>query len=385
MLDRIYDSAIKFLSPQTLQDTYETAVNEAIALTEADHGTILLEKNGILNRVYTNIPRENFTEPRKGGFAYKALNTGRPQLLSSKIIGQIHPNLIKVGIKSAVIIPLTHHERTIGVLTVEARREQHFTRERLNTLKFFGGLVSLAIQKTTMYNEATSALKTRDLFISMAAHELRTPTTTIQGYTQMIQKKNQKGEAIPQKWIEILYAETVRLNNLLKELMQIEQIRTGQFRYEWKNNSLIEIIDRSLANARVSHPNHKFSFSNKLDGEADILYSDFDKILQILIILINNSAKFSPKDSTIEIGLTSDGEYFGLYVKDSGKGIKKRDLPHIFEGFYKAHDNTKEGFGLGLFLAENIVQRHNGSITAESTPGKGTKIEITLPKAESSK
>ncbi|HVZ67807.1 MAG TPA: GAF domain-containing sensor histidine kinase [Patescibacteria group bacterium] len=380
MFDELYDSAIKFLSPQTLKDTYETAVNEAIKITQADHGTILLERSGNLHRVYTNIPRENFTEPRKNGYAYKCLKTGKTQLLSSEIIGQIHPNLIKVGIKSAVIIPLSYHKRTIGVLTVEAKTVQHFTKERLKMLKFFGGLASLAIQKTQLYNEATNALRTRDLFISMAAHELRTPTTTIQGYTQLMMKKYEKGEQPPKKWVETLYVETIRLNNLLRELMQIEQIKLGQFKYEWKNNSLAEIINRSLANARVNHPNNKILFKNELNGKSDILFSDYDKLLQVLMILINNSVKFSPKEAPITIGLSSDDEYFRLWVEDKGKGIKKRDLPHVFEGFYKGKDNTKEGFGLGLFLAENIVLRHMGTISAESTVGKGTKIEIILPK-----
>ncbi len=379
MLQGIYISALNFLSPQTLEETYKTAVREATKITQSDYGTLYLRLNGELTRVYTNFPKFKTLVPRKTGFTQKSFETKKSYVIASSKLAKTHPDLLEKGIKSLIIIPLIHHKKSIGVLSLQAKNTKHFTKERIDALRVFGSLLSLAIEKNRLYLDMQNALKTRDLFISMAAHELRTPTTTIQGYTQMMIKKYAKGEKLPLKWIEILNSETIRLNNLLKELLQIEQIKTGQFKYTWKKNSLLEIIDRVLAYSKVSHPHHKVIFKNMLKGRDHMYYCDFDKIMQVLIILVNNSAKFSKNHSTIEVGLSDKDSFFNLWVKDYGSGITKDDLSHIFEGFYKGKDNSKDGFGLGLFLAENIVRRHYGTIFATSSPGRGTKIEMKLP------
>lgn len=378
MLQEVYESALKFLAPQTLQETYFTAVKEAIRIMHADYGSIFLENNGSLNRVYTNVPRSARKEPRKEGYTYKSFKTGKSFVLTSKLLRETHPHLLANGIKSLVVIPITHHRKSIGVLTLKAKKNKHFTKERLDVLRLFGSLVSLAIQKNKLYNETKNALRTRDLFISMAAHELRTPVTTIQGYAQMMKKKYLKGEVPPKKWVDIVEAETVRLNNLLQELLKVEQVKTGQLKYHWKENSLREILTRAISLFRISHPNYRVVLEDKLKKN-DILYSDFDKLLQAITNLLHNSIKFSPPNPEITIVLSHDGSFYKIAVIDRGKGIPKRDLPHVFEGFYKGRDHTREGMGLGLFLTENIVQRHKGFISIDSKVGKGTTAEIRLP------
>jgi signal transduction histidine kinase len=378
MFRRIYESVLKFLTSQTLPETYKTAVREAIKLSRSEYGTLYLAQSDTLQKVYTTVPLGLRTEPRKHGLTYKTFRSGKLLVLSGT---QLQKTQLQkhTDIKSLVLIPLAYHHKTLGVLTLQAKETGHFTKERLEILKLFGALVSLAVQKNQSYNEARAALRTRDLFISMAAHELRTPTTTIQGYIQMIKKKLVKKENVPNKWVGILASEALRLNNLLSELLQVDQIKTGQFRYEWKNNSLREIIRRAIATSQINHPYHRIVFEDKLNGAKDILLSDFDKLLQSIVNLINNSAKFSPSNSQIKILLSYQDPYFKIAVRDQGRGIPKRDLPHVFEGFYKGKNSTKGGMGLGLFLAEHIVQRHKGFIAITSRVGKGTTAEINLP------
>lgn len=377
MLQNIYESTVKFLASQTLPETYKTAVLEAVRLTQANYGTIYLTQHGILHKVYTTVPPEYRTEPREHGLTYKAFHSGKLLVISNDKLNKTQ--LLRNDIKSLVLIPLTYHNKPLGVLTLQAKKGKHFTEERLKILRLFGSLVSLTVQKNQLYNEARAALRTRDLFISMAAHELRTPTTTIQGYLQLIKRKLSKKERIPNKWIDIIAGETLRLNNLLHELLQVDQIKIGQFRYEWRDNSLKGIIKRAIATAEVNNPGYKIIFEDKLNGKKDILFSDFDKLLQSIVNLINNSAKFSPPDSRIKVMLSYENPYFKITIADQGRGIPKRDLPHVFEGFYKGRNSTKGGMGLGLFLAENIVQRHKGFISINSQLGKGTTAQINLP------
>ncbi len=379
MLRDIYDSTIKFLAPQSLQEVYTTALNEAMRLTQSNEGTVYLAKNGKLTRVYSSLTT-NHVQPRESGYSYECYHTGKTILVTTKMLRESHPQILKSGMKSVVMIPLAHHQKNIGVLTLRAKKERHFTKGRLETLRLFGSLVSLAIQKNQLYVETVNTLRNRDLFISMAAHELRTPITTILGYLQLMNKKYEKNEMPSKKWVETAYSESIRLKNLIYELLQIEQIKKGQLKYEWNNNSLREILERVVNSAQIANPNYKIVFEDKLNGENDILYSDYDKIIQAIINLINNSIKFSTRGSEIKVILSFHKPYFIISVADQGQGISKKDLPHVFEGFYKGKDNTKQGMGLGLFLTENIVQRHKGLITIESELGKGTQIDIKLPK-----
>ena len=379
MLQQIYRSALNFLTPQTLPDTYRTAIDEALKLMQADYGIILLETNGVLHKVHTNMPASLLDEGVGENFMYDYFQKGKAHVLSKDDLKNVYPQLADDGISSLVIIPLSYNRKHMGVLTLLAKKNKHFNRERLEVLRAFGGLVSLAIQKNKLYNEVTSSLRTRDLFISMAGHELKTPTTTLLGYIQMMIKKYDKKEVPPKKWIDTLYAETFRLKNLITELLQIDNIQTGQFIYDWKDNSLDTIMKRVLTEAQINHPKYKIIYENKLLIKNDTIISDFDKILQVVINLVNNSVKFSPPNSVIKIQLYQDDNNFIISIIDKGKGISEGDLEHVFEGFYKGYDNTREGMGLGLFLAENIVQRHGGSINISSKLGEGTTVNIILP------
>lgn len=379
MLQQIYKSALNFLAPQTLPETYRTAIEEAINLTQADYGVILLENGGILQKVHAIMPAALLGEGLGDEFIYKFFKKGITHVLSNHELENVYPTIVAEGISSLVVIPLVYNRKQIGVLTLLAKKNKHFNRERLEILRAFGGLVSLAIQKNKLYNEVTSSLETRDLFISMAGHELKTPTTTLLGYIQLMIKKYEKKEVPPKKWIVTLNAETLRLKNLINELLQIDHIKTGQFIYEWKNNSLKEIMKRVMLDAKINHPKHRIVYQDKLTVKNDVVVSDFDKLLQVIINLINNSVKFSPLKSTIKLVLTNDSDNFIISIIDQGKGIAAEDVDHIFEGFYKGHDHTREGMGLGLFLVENIIQRHGGSIEVKSKIGKGTTMNVILP------
>lgn len=354
-------------------------MREALSLTQATEGTLYLLKRGALVSVYSSVNAKNRVIPRLDGYTYECLRTGKMRVVDTKMLKVTQPKVLESGMKSVVMIPLSHHKKNIGVLTLRSKKVRHFTLGRLDALKVFSSVISLAIQKNLLNTETMDALKTRDLFISMAAHELRTPTTTIKGYTEMMQRRILKKEPIPDKWVEILAAETLRLNNLLMELLQINQIKTGQFKYEMKNNSLRGVINRVIASIKMTHPDRKIVFDDQLEKHNDMLYSDFDKIMQSIINLVNNSIKFSPKTSTITIMLRHLEGHFKIAVKDEGKGIEKKDIPHIFEGFYKGQNNANGGMGLGLFLTEIFIQRHNGFISLKTKLGKGTIMEINLP------
>lgn len=238
-------------------------------------------------------------------------------------------------------------------------------------------MASLAIRKTQLYDESKKALEVRDLFISMAAHELRTPITTISGYSQLLYSKLGGSASVESRWISDLAWETLRLTHLVNELLEVDRIKGGQFQYTFEECSLREIIRRAISDFHFIHPEHKVILEDKLNG-GDLVIGDFDKLLQLVINLLDNAAKFTPPEKEINLTLNFKSSYIIFTVKDQGHGITGKDLPQVFEKYYRG-EVIKEGMGIGLFLVKNIVNQHHGTINIFSKENRGTRVKIKLP------
>ncbi len=380
LLEKINKSAIKFLAPLTPIDTYKTIVKEAIKLIDGNYGNVLLEQNGEIKRVYASIKMAYGTKNRKRGNTYKSFVEQKVIVAPIKELGPHHPEMANYGVKWTIFIPLVYQKKSIGVLTVNTRKEEKVDRKQYNALKLFGSLASLAIVKTQALDEIQKALETRDLFISLASHELKTPLTSVNGYVQLIQKKAKNFEGFPVNLVDSLAKETHRLTNLINELLEINQVKTGTFNFNWVVCSLGEIIDRAVTNFKLIRPQRTILFNNKLKDKPDFIIGDSDKLLQVILNVLHNAAKFSPEETIITVTLDEDEKCCVIKVKDRGTGIDKKDLPNIFKDFYKGNSNSHEGMGLGLFLTKHIIDSHKGIIKVKSIEHRGTTIEFQLPK-----
>lgn len=379
-LEKIHRSALKFLAPLSLQATYAMVTSEAVKLVKGELGSILLAEEGALKRVYATDKDLFKILPKENDFMLKVFATAKPLLVSSKDAAKINPDLsIFNGSRDILVVPLINQGKTIGIFTIFSSREKKFEKEDLVTLTYFSSLATLAIRKTQLYEEVKKSLEMRDLFISMASHELKTPLTTINGYAQLLQQRLKNSGSIEEEWTNELAWETLRLSKLVQELLEINQIKTGHLQYVLGKYSLREIINRALVDFQFVHKGHRVSFQDLLKDKDDRIIGDFDKILQGMINLLDNAAKFSPKKEEILLTLDFQSPYFLITVQDFGPGIPKRNLPKIFQGFYRGRYSY--GMGLGLFITKNVIENHKGTIEVESQIGQGTKITVKLPKA----
>ncbi|MBI4037168.1 GAF domain-containing sensor histidine kinase [Candidatus Daviesbacteria bacterium] len=384
VLEDIYKAGLKLLEPLTPKETYATVVREAVKLVDAEYGSILLAQKGKLARVYVSSP-VSFPVKRRH-FAEQVFKSRQVAIVdvskSSKLFPLAH--IKKSAVQTIIYVPLSYRNKSIGALIVTSCRKLQNSATELKVLKLFGSMASLAITKSQLYDQTKTALETRDLFISMAAHEFRTPLTTISGYVQLLQTKLPEISQHVQvgRWVKELSWEALRLTNMVNELLEVSRINTGKIQYTWREHSLKEIIGRAILDFQFTHPDHKIVFQCNLGVGQDMVVGDFDKLLQVIINLLDNSAKFSQLGSEIIVRLRLKSPTLVLTVKDQGRGIDKKDLPRIFEGFYKGASNTVEGMGIGLFLSKNIVEEHRGSIKVRSQVDKGTIVEIQLPRAK---
>jgi signal transduction histidine kinase len=185
---------------------------------------------------------------------------------------------------------------------------------------------------------------------------------------------------VESRWINELYIESNRLTTLVKELLDVNRIKQGQFAFVFSEVSMQEVVEKAIEHAHVTSADHQIQFVNKIkDGNTKVV-GDLDKLIEMVTGLLGNAVKFSTFDQKITIILRVSQGLLYLTVKDSGRGISKKDLAAIFEGFYKSSFASHlEGMGVGLLLAKHIVDNHRGKIKIKSKEHKGTKVDVILP------
>jgi len=217
-------------------------------------------------------------------------------------------------------------------------------------------------------------------FLSTAAHELRSPLTSILGFSEILLERKLDKER-QNRFLKIIHKEAVGLANLINDLLDVSRIESGQvFKIKKAPFELRKIILKNVDLFRSQTDKHDFEVN--IPGELASIEVDKDKIDQVMENLIGNAVKFSPQGGKITVSIEQAEKEVKINVADAGMGIPKKDLPHIFERFYRV-DNTFiraiEGAGLGLAIAKYIVESHGGKIWAESKVGKGSTFSFTLP------
>src|SRR5882762_428392 len=187
ILKDIYVASLKFMVPLTTRETYKIIVKEAAKLVGAEYGSIFLANDGVLYRAYSSVPHRNRLEPRPNGYAYNTFQKKEIFIHTTKTIHESHPELENEAVKSLVLIPLSYRKESLGVLTLTSKSKAFFDEKKIRILKLFGSMASLAIRNHKLQSDLQQTLETRDLFISLAAHEFRTPITTIYLYGQLLQ------------------------------------------------------------------------------------------------------------------------------------------------------------------------------------------------------
>ncbi|OGE30812.1 hypothetical protein A2631_03935 [Candidatus Daviesbacteria bacterium RIFCSPHIGHO2_01_FULL_44_29] len=380
ILQKINKAALRFLEPLTAELTFAVIIEEALKLVDGDEGMIALEEDGEF-KVVAAVPAALLSvKLRRRGFTYASYSQRKAFVIYPDDYLNAHPEAAEMGIRSSLFIPLSYRNKSIGVLSIMShKKEAKFSNKELEILKLFGSMASLAIRKTQLYNETREALEARDMFLSMAAHEFRTPITTISGYAQMLKLRFSDQQAVEKRWSGEIYGETNRLLRLVNELLAVNRIKTGKLDFHWRESSLREVIKRSLAAFAFTHPSRSAVFIDD-QNFSDVIVGDLDKLLQVFTNILDNAAKFSTPDKEIIIKLYSKKDEVLVSIQDQGQGIAKKDLQKVLEGFYRGVNNQKEGMGLGLYISKEIIEQHHGEIKIKSKVNKGTTVEIILPK-----
>jgi len=242
------------------------------------------------------------------------------------------------------------------------------------------GNIQMWVGTSTDIQEIKEQEQQKDFFISMASHELKTPITSMKGYVQLLQATYLNTEDhFLKKSLNVIEKQIATLTSLISDLLDVSKIKSGNLVLNKKDFEITEIIEAVISQIQQINPDFSISFSDKTPA---IIYADEERISQVLINFLTNAVKYSPNSKNVKVRNLIEDNHLVVFVEDTGIGISKADQEKIFERFYRVegkNEKTFPGFGIGLFIASEIIRRHHGKIGVTSNPGKGSVFYFSIP------
>ena len=217
----------------------------------------------------------------------------------------------------------------------------------------------------------------KDEFISIASHEMKTPLTSAKAYLQLLEitlDENHDAYLYTKKASDAIE----RLNKLISELLDASKIQHGKLNY---NNSIFDfdkMVTDTIENVQYSSNTHKIMKSGSINKQ---FLGDRDRLQQVVINLLTNAIKYSPKANEVMVKMESHNNYLQVSVTDNGVGMSEKHLEKVFDRYYRVEEHSLQfqGLGIGLYISYDIVKRHNGKMWVESIAGEGSTFHFTLP------
>jgi signal transduction histidine kinase len=272
----------------------------------------------------------------------------------------------------------------LGVLLLQNAKKEADVREKVEKLA-----TQLQVSNTGLA-EANTKLRELDKqkteFISFATHQLRSPLTSMRGYSSLI-LEGEMGQTTPpvKEAVQTILTSTKTLISLVENYLNVSRMELGTMKYDFKPIDFKELLDEVVREQKTNIEAKGLKLNLSVSGDSFPIKADVDKFKQVIVNTIDNSVKYTPQGS-ITISLEKNDKNIRFVVSDTGVGINPKTMPKLFKKFSRA-DNASDanihGTGLGLFIAKEILTAHGGHMWAESEgEGKGSQFYIEIPEAK---
>lgn len=265
--------------------------------------------------------------------------------------------------------PIEKLTNTMQRNTIEARYDKHEIDQKNKD--------EIALMTET-YNSLMEKLEDsytkQQQFVGNASHELKTPLTVIESYAKLLQRRGFENAHVNEEALTAITSQTTHMKSMMEQMLQLARANEN-IQMKWAPVAVMPVVEQIAKSIQQAYGREV-----RIHGDDAHLISDRDKLTQLLFILLDNARKYS--DEPIEVTVTN-GDFVTIAISDSGIGIPEKDVPHIFDRFYRvAKDRSREtgGTGLGLSIAKSFAAALRGEISVESTPGVGSTFTVTLPK-----
>jgi len=256
-----------------------------------------------------------------------------------------------------------HWIRTQGVMMYDDKKEP---------LSMLGTILDITESKS-------DEIRKND-FIAMASHELKTPLTSLKAYIQLLSKKlSASDDSFIDNALSKANYQVNRMTDLIHGFLDLSKLEPGKLKLKTERFNLNKLVEESIAETETTSRYHKISFC---PGENVTVVADREKIGQVISNFLSNAIKYSQKGSRILVSAEKEDNFAKVTVTDEGIGIKAKDQQKLFQRFYRVENEKMKnisGFGIGLYLSSEIIQRHKGKIGVQSEENKGSRFYFSLP------
>jgi PAS domain S-box-containing protein len=286
--------------------------------------------------------------------------------------------------RATMIVPIKAFDHVFGTMHLsQVKYGFPFTAADFDMVQDVGNRIGSMLETLRLMHHARSALAERERFLSVAAHELRTPVASIKGYAQLLSRSIDRGTLTPERLrhaIDTLDASVARLSGLTNDLLDMSRQGSQDLPLRIDHIHLASFLGSVASRSGLLYDHPIVVDVDSGDGH---FLGDVAKIDQVMSNLVSNAAKYSASDQPITIQAQSGNDGVRITVRDVGIGLSQEDLETIFELFGRSsrpEAANVPGLGLGLFISRNIVERHGGKLWAESAGrGRGSSVHIWLP------
>ncbi len=365
----------------------------AVDMLEAD-GRIERMEVAIADSTKSDLAQDLRQFPRsisERSLVSKALETGDPQLardVTSAMLGELTqlPEHLRVltelGLRSYMAVPLIARGKIIGVLLlVMLDSGRLFDHDDLTLAVDLARTASLSVDNARLYRQAQQATRARDDVLGIVSHDLRNPIHTIHMSASFLLETAATGlpptKLAPQ--LGIIRRSAMRANTLIGDLLDVTRIEAGSLAVDASPHDAASLLDESMAEMTAIATEKGVTLDYRWIGEPARVLADKGRIAQIVSNLVGNAIKFTPRGGSVSVSGEFATHNATFVVKDTGAGISAEHMPHLFDRFWQVNKKTRQGAGLGLFIAKGIVEAHGGELQVESTLGEGSKFSFTLP------
>jgi signal transduction histidine kinase len=366
----IFDNLALYLSEDYGADLTEIVYARAVgrgqsAGAEASWGTEVANQVMTRNEVVIHEPpvpapaktRRGAASEKKGkdNRLASAYLLGLPLLTADKVIGAV----VFVRFGGPAYEPVQVQRAQFIATQFSTLLERKILREQINALQ-----------------EARLVIALQEDFIATISHELRTPLGFIKGYsTTLLRQDTEWDEATRREFLAIIDEEADHLTTLIENVLESARLQSNTMPIRFQPVRLDAIIRDIALRSQARYKDMKIALNFTV---TPIIQADSIRLAQVLTNLFNNAAKYAP-GAEISISLTEEKHKYRIWFSDKGPGISPEHLPHLFQRFYRVPGQTTTGSGLGLFICKKIIEAHEGTISVESEPGKGTTFVIDFP------
>ena len=316
------------------------------------------------------------------GLVREVITTGVPRLLAH--IDSTHP-LHASGIGSALVVPLVvvSGERPMGALTLAMSHSRRVLAERdTRVVEDVARRAAMAIEHARLYDDAQKANLAKDEFLAILSHELSTPLTIILGWSGILSRDDVTQEELT-RGVESIRAGALAQAQLIDDVLDLSRVTTGKLRLDVQPVSIGQLVADSLTAVRVASAAKRIELIAPDTTTAATVLGDANRLRQVIWNLLTNAIKFTPPEGRVVVDLEITSGTVRLSVTDTGRGIAREFLTHVFEPFRQADASTTRahgGLGLGLAIVRYLVEGHGGTVAAFSDGlDQGARFVVELP------